>query len=84
MIIKLGDDPQVQAKRKGVVDLGGVDIEEFFVLEFRISLVASPYLKEGPSLVNSHPFAIFPSSRSFISYGCSLGRKLPLFLLSPV
>jgi len=37
MIIKLGDDHQVQAKKKGTVRLGGVDIEVFFVPEFRIS-----------------------------------------------
>jgi len=40
MIIKLGDDHQVQAIRKGVVCLGGVDIEAFFVPEFRISLLS--------------------------------------------
>jgi len=40
MIIKLGDDHQVQAKKKGTVHLGGVDIEEFFVPEFRISLLS--------------------------------------------
>jgi len=40
MIIKLGDDHQVQAIRKGVVRLGGVDIEAFFVPEFRISLLS--------------------------------------------
>jgi len=39
MIIKLGDDHQVQAKKKGIVRLGGVDIETFFVPEFRISLL---------------------------------------------
>jgi len=36
-MIKLGDDHQVQAKKKGIVHLGGVDIETFFVSEFRIS-----------------------------------------------
>jgi len=40
MIIKLGDEHQVQAKKKGVVHLGGVDIEAFFVPEFRISLLS--------------------------------------------
>jgi len=40
MIIKLGDDHQVQAKKKGTVRLGGVDIEGFFVPEFRISLLS--------------------------------------------
>jgi len=40
MIIKLGDDHQVQVKRKGVVHLGGVDIEPFFVPEFRIFLLS--------------------------------------------
>jgi len=40
MIIKLGDDHQVQAKKKGTVCLGGVDIEAFFVPEFRISLLS--------------------------------------------
>jgi len=40
MIIKLGDDHQVQAKKKGTVRLGGVDIEAFFVPEFRISLLS--------------------------------------------
>jgi len=39
MIIKLGDDHQIQAKKKGSVGLGGVDIEAFFVPEFRISLL---------------------------------------------
>jgi len=40
MIIKLGDDHQVQAKKKGTVRLGGEDIEAFFVPEFRISLLS--------------------------------------------
>jgi len=40
MIIKLGDDHQVQTKKKGIVRLGGVDIEAFFVPEFRISLLS--------------------------------------------
>jgi len=40
MIIKLEDDHQVQAKKKGIVSLRGVDIEAFFVLEFRISLLS--------------------------------------------
>ena len=40
MIVKLGDDHQVHAKKKGVVHLGGVDIEAFFVPEFRISPVS--------------------------------------------
>jgi len=40
MIVKLGDDHQVHAKKKGVVHLGGVDIEAFFVPEFRISLLS--------------------------------------------
>ena len=40
MIIKLGDDHQVQAKKKGIVRLGRVDIEAFFVPEFRISLIS--------------------------------------------
>jgi len=40
MIIKLGDKHQVRAKKKGVVRLGGVDIEAFFVPEFRISLLS--------------------------------------------
>jgi len=39
MIIKLGDKHQVQAKKKGVVRLGDVEIEAFFVSEFRISLL---------------------------------------------
>jgi len=34
MVIKLGDDHQVQAKKKGIVRLGTVDIEAFFVSEF--------------------------------------------------
>jgi len=37
MIIKLGDDHQIQAKKKGSVHLGGVNIEAFFVPEFRTS-----------------------------------------------
>jgi len=40
MIIKLGDDHQVQAKKKGIVRLERVDIEVFFVPEFRISLLS--------------------------------------------
>ena len=40
MVIKLGDDHQVQAKKKGIVCLGRVDIEAFFVPEFRISLLS--------------------------------------------
>jgi hypothetical protein len=40
MIIKLGDKHQVQAKKKGFVRLGEVDIEVFFVPEFRISLLS--------------------------------------------
>jgi transposase InsO family protein len=40
MIIKLGDENQVQSKKKGVVRLGGMDIEAFFVPEFRISLLS--------------------------------------------
>jgi len=40
MIIKLGDKHQVQAKKKGVVRLGDVEIEVFFVPEFRISLLS--------------------------------------------
>jgi len=40
MIIKLGDDHQVQAKKKVTVCLGGVDIELFFIPEFRISLLS--------------------------------------------
>jgi len=40
MIIKLGDDHQIQAKKKGSVRLGGVDIEVFFVPEFQISLLS--------------------------------------------
>ena len=39
-IIKLGDDHQIQAKKKGSVRLGGVDIEAFYVPEFRISLLS--------------------------------------------
>jgi len=40
MIIKLGDKHQVRARKKGVVRLGGVDIEAFLVPEFRISLLS--------------------------------------------
>ena len=40
MIIKLGDKHQVRAKKKGVVYLDRVNIEEFFVPEFRISLLS--------------------------------------------
>jgi len=40
MVIKLGDKRQVRAKKNGVVRLGGVDIEAFFVPEFRISLLS--------------------------------------------
>jgi len=34
MIIKLGDNNTVQATKKGIVRLKGVDIEAFFVPEF--------------------------------------------------
>ena len=34
MIIKLGDNHEVQAKKKGTVRLGGVDIKAFFIPEF--------------------------------------------------
>jgi len=40
MIIKLGDNNTVQATKKGIVRLKGVDIEAFFVPEFRISLLS--------------------------------------------
>jgi len=40
MIIKLEDKHQVQAKKKGVVRLGDVEIEAFFVPEFRLSLLS--------------------------------------------
>jgi len=40
MIIKLGDKHQVRARKKGVVRLGGVDMEAFYVPEFRISLLS--------------------------------------------
>ena len=40
MVIKLEDNHQVQAKKKGIVRLGRVDIEAFFVPEFRISLLS--------------------------------------------
>jgi len=40
MVIKLGDDHQVQAKKKGIVRLGRVDIEAFFVPVFGISLLS--------------------------------------------
>jgi len=40
MIIKLGDKHQVEAKKKGVVRLGDVEIEAFFVPKFRISLLS--------------------------------------------
>jgi len=49
MIFKLGDDHQVQALRKGVVRVGGVDIEAFFVPEFQISLLSVEQL-------NSHGY----------------------------
>ena len=40
MIIKLGDKNEVQARKKGIVQLNGVSIEAFFVPEFRISLLS--------------------------------------------
>jgi len=40
MLIKLGDKHQVQAKKKGAIRLGDVEIEAFFVPEFRISLLS--------------------------------------------
>ena len=39
MLIKIGDKHQVQAKKKGAICLGEVEIEAFFVPEFRISLL---------------------------------------------
>jgi len=36
----LGDKHQVQAKKKGAIRLGEVEIEAFFVPEFRISLLS--------------------------------------------
>jgi hypothetical protein len=40
MTIRLGDKNEVQAKKKGIVQLNGVNIEAFFVPEFRISLLS--------------------------------------------
>ena len=40
MLIKLGDNNTVEANKKGIVRLKGVDIEAFFVPEFRISLLS--------------------------------------------
>jgi len=40
MLIKLGDNNRVQANKKGIVRLKGIDIEAFFVPEFRISLLS--------------------------------------------
>jgi len=40
MLIKLGDKHQVQAKKKGAIRLGEVEIEAFFIPEFRISLLS--------------------------------------------
>jgi len=40
MLIKLRDNSTVHANKKGIVRLKGVDIEAFFVLEFRISLLS--------------------------------------------
>jgi len=54
MVIKLGDDHQVQAKKKGIVRLGRVDIEAFFVSEFRISLLSVGQL-------DSHGYTTFRS-----------------------
>jgi len=39
MLIKLGDNSTVHANKKGIVRLKGIDIEAFFVPEFRISLL---------------------------------------------
>jgi len=39
MLIKLGDNNTVQATKNGIIRLKGVDIEAFFVPEFRISLL---------------------------------------------
>ena len=68
MIVKLGDDHQVQAKKKGIVRLGGVDIEAFFVPEFRISLLSVGQL-------DSHGY-----TSTFRSGTCSIadakGRKV--------
>jgi hypothetical protein len=40
MLIKLGDNNMAQANKKGIVRLNGIDIEAFFVPEFRISLLS--------------------------------------------
>ena len=40
MLIKLRDNRTVHANKKGIVRLKGVDIEAFFVPEFRISLLS--------------------------------------------
>jgi len=40
MLIKLGDNNTVQANKMGIVRLEGLDIEAFFVPEFRISLLS--------------------------------------------
>ena len=40
MIIRLGDKNQVHAIKKGAIHLSGVDIEAFFVPDFRISLLS--------------------------------------------
>jgi len=68
MIIKLGDDHQVQAKKKGTVRLGGVDIEAFFVPEFRISLLSVGQL-------NSHGYTTTFRSR-ICSIANATGQKV--------
>jgi len=64
MMIKLGDDHQVQAKKKGIVCLGGVDIETFFILEFRISLLSVGQLdSHGYTTTSDQGYAQLPMQK---------------------
>jgi hypothetical protein len=47
ILIKLRDNNTVQANKKGIVPLNGVDIEAFFVSEFRISLLSVSQLDKS-------------------------------------
>jgi len=72
MLIKLGDKNQVQAKKKGVIRLGDVEIEAFFVPEFRTSLLSVGQL-------DSHGY-----TSTFKSCICSIANSKGSKVLSAV
>jgi len=72
MLIKLGDKHQVQAKKKGAIRLGDVEIEAFFIPEFRIS-----HLSVGQ--LDSHGY-----TSTFKSGICSIANSKGSKVLSAV